>query len=165
MQPRIAQRGRDWSAAVVGARKRLSAAVTVAFTLLGGVAVAAPAAAQGVIGTGSGRAGAIVAWGVALSGVIAGALALARSAGRIGIGDGRDGAIVALVMGLMGIGLAALHLATSSGGIGTGNGRAGAIVALALGLIGMVLGRLALARCRTTVQVRLKTRRETQSDV
>ena len=106
------------------------------------VAIATPAAAQGVIATGSGRAGASVAAMVALIGVITGGRALAR--------NGRDGAIVALVMGLIGTFLAGLHLATSSGGIGTGNGRAGAIVGVVLGLIGMVLGRMALVRSSRT---------------
>jgi hypothetical protein len=117
--------------------------------VLAGVALAAglaaPAAAQGVIATGSGRGGAIVAWGVALAGVIAGGLARARS-GR-SAGSGRDGAIVALVLALMGMALAGLHIATTSGAFyGAGNGRAGAIVALVLGGIGVVLGRGALAR-------------------
>jgi hypothetical protein len=81
---------------------------------------AAPTAQAGVVGTGGGRAGAVVA------GLVA--------------------AIVALVTGLLGTALAVLHLATSSGGIGTGNGRAGAIVAVVLGLGAMVLGRTALGR-------------------
>jgi hypothetical protein len=126
------------------------ARVAIATALLGGFCLAAPAAAQGVIATGSGRAGATVAGMVALIGVVTGGLALARSASRMGTGNGRDGAIVALVLGLVGMALAGLHLATSTGGIGTGNGRAGAIVALVLGLIGMVLGRLALARSSRT---------------
>jgi catechol 2,3-dioxygenase-like lactoylglutathione lyase family enzyme len=121
-----------------------------AVALLGGVGLAAPAAAQGIIGTGSGRTGASIAAVVALIGVVIGGLALARSSGRIGGGKGRDGAIVALVAGLIGTALAGLHLATATGAIGTGSGRAGAMVALVLGLIGMVLGWLALARSRRT---------------
>src|SRR5687768_12009350 len=144
---------------VVGARRSLvtrarslfRARVAAASALLGWFGLAAPAAAQGVVGTGSGRAGAIVAWVVALIGVVTGGLALARSAGRVGTGNGRDGAIVALVLGLMGMGLAGLHLVTTSGGYyGTGNGRAGAIVALLLGLVGMILGRRTLARSSRT---------------
>jgi Family of unknown function (DUF6223) len=159
MQSRNAQRSRDCPTGAVGARRSLVtrtrallrvALVAIAAALLGGFGLAAPAAAQGVIGTGSGRAGAVVAWLVALIGVVIGGLALARSAGRIGTGNGRDGAIVALVLGLIGMALAGLHLATSTGGIGTGNGRAGAILALVLGLIGLVLGRLALARSSRT---------------
>jgi hypothetical protein len=127
------------------ARSRLRFA-RAAIALLGGVGLAGPAAAQGVIATGSGRAGASVAALVALIGAIVGGMALSRAAGRRGTGNGRDGAIVALVLGLVGMLLAALHLATSSGGIGTGNGRLGAIVAVVLGLIGILLGRQALVR-------------------
>ncbi|XXZ53924.1 DUF6223 family protein [Sorangium sp. So ce341] len=123
-------------------------AAAAAAALLGGVGLAAPAAAQGVIGPGSGRAGATVAVVVGLIGAVVGGLALARSVGRTGTGNGRNGAIVALVLGLIGMVLAGLHLATSTGGIGTGNGRGGAIVALVLGLIDVVLGRLALVRSR-----------------
>ena len=126
-----------------------------AAALLGEFGLAAPVAAHapvaaGLIGGGSGRAGASLAAVVGLIGAIIGGLALARSAGRIGTGNGRNGAIVALVLGLIGIVLAGLHLATSTGAIGTGHGRGGAIVALLLGLIGMVLGRLALARSHST---------------
>ena len=158
MQSRNAQRSRECPRAVIGTRRSFVTRtrsllrvvlVAIATAALLGFGLAAPAAAQGVIGTGSGRAGAIVAWVVALIGVVTGGLAL-RSARRIGTGNGRDGAIVALVLGLIGMALAGLHLATSTGGIGTGNGRAGAIVALVLGLIGMVLGRLALARSSRT---------------
>ena len=90
------------------------AIAAAAAALLGGFGLAAPAAAQGVIGTGSGRAGAIVAWVVALIGVVTGGLALARSAGRIGTGNGRLGAIVALVLGLIGLVLGRLALTRSS---------------------------------------------------
>ena len=130
------------------ARVGLAAA---AADLLVRAVLAVPAAAQGVIATGSGRGGASVAALTALGGVAAGGLALARSAARPAKArSGRDAAIVALVLALMGIALAALHLATSSGGIGTGNGRAGAIVALLLGGIGVVLGQRALVRTRAT---------------
>jgi hypothetical protein len=98
---------------------------------------AAPTAQAGVIGTGGGRTGAVVAGLIALVGVVAGVRARFRSGGR-------DAAIVALVTGLLGAALAVLHLATSSGGIGTGNGRAGAIVAVALGVGAMALGWMAL---------------------
>lgn len=114
--------------------------------LLGAVGLASPAAAQGVIATGSGRAGATVAALVALVAVVVGGYALRRSRDRPG--SGRDGAIVALVVGLMGIVLAVLHLATSTGAIGTGNGRGGAIVAFVLGAVGLVLGWMALSRSR-----------------
>jgi hypothetical protein len=100
-----------------------------------------------VIGSGSGRTGAIVAAVVGLMSVVIGGLALAR-AGRIGSNSGRAGAVVALATGLIGMVLSVLHLATSTGGFGTGSGRAGAIVALVVGQIGINLGGLALARSR-----------------
>jgi hypothetical protein len=117
---------------------RLSLITAAAPALLGGC---------GLIGPGSGRAGASLAAVVGLIGVVIGGLALARAAGRI-TGTGRNGAIVAMVLGLIGMVLAGLHLATNTGAIGTGSGRAGAIVAVVLGLIDMVLGGLALARSR-----------------
>ena len=92
----------------------------------------------------AGRARSLVGTVVGLISLVAGGLALARSAGRIG----RAGAIVALVLGLIGVVLSVVHLGSSTGGFGTGGGRAGAIVALVLGLIGMNLGGLALARSR-----------------
>src|SRR5262245_6978458 len=76
MQPRNAQRARATIAAAVSA-------------LFGDLAFAAPAAAQGVIASGAGRAGATVAGLVALIGVITGGLALVRSRGGIGTGKGR----------------------------------------------------------------------------
>ena len=91
MQSRNAQRGRDCPQGVIGAgrspltrtrsllRVARVAIVAAASALLGGFGLAAPAAAQGVIGTGSGRAGATVAAVVALIGVVVGGLALARS--------------------------------------------------------------------------------------
>jgi len=134
---------------------RVALIAAAAAPLLGGFGLAAPVAAHisvatGVIGPGSGRAGASLAAVVGLIGVVIGGLALARSVGRIGTGNGRNGAIVALVLGLIGMVLAGLHLATNTGDIGTGHGRAGAIVALVLGPIGIVLGGLALARSRRT---------------
>ena len=87
--------------------------IPIAAALLGGVGLAAPAAAQGIVGTGSGRAGATVAAVVGLTGVVIGGLTLARSAGRIGTGNGRGGAIVALVLGLIGMVLGRLALARS----------------------------------------------------
>lgn len=138
------RRGTPFRGSVRRAAASVIAKAAVAFC--GSVGLAAPAAAQGVIGPNAGRVGATVAALVGLLGVVAGGLAQASAAGRIGKGNGRDGAIVALVLGLVGITLAALHLATSSGGIGTGNGRAGALVALFLGGIALVLGRLVLVR-------------------
>lgn len=136
--------------------RHLPAAAAAA--LLGGFALATPAAAHVSVqpaaasadAMSSGRLGAVVAALVALTGVVIGGLALARSAGRIGTGDGGSGAIVALMAGVIGMALGGLVVATSDGGIGTGNGLGGAIVALVVGLIGMVLGGLALARSRRT---------------
>jgi len=126
---------------------RIPFAVAVS-AILGELALAAPAAAQGVIGAGSGRAGAIVAWAVALIGVVTGGVARSRSVRGVGPRNGRDGAIVALVTSVSGMALAVLHLVTSPGAIGTGNGRLGAIVALLLGAIGSLLGRAALRRSK-----------------
>jgi hypothetical protein len=136
-------------------RSLIRVALIAAAALLGGLGLAAPAAAHvsdaaGVIGFGPGRAVASLAAVVGLIGVVIGWLALARSASRVGTGNGRNRAIVALVLGLIGMVIAGLHLATSTGGIGTGHGRGGAIVAVVLGPIGMVLGGLALARSRRT---------------
>src|SRR5437868_1740925 len=80
-------------------RARLPIRVTLiaiaAAALLAELGLAAPAGAQGVIGTVPGRVGGSEAAVVALIGVVTGALAL-RSARRAGTGNGRDGAIVAL---------------------------------------------------------------------
>ena len=120
MQSRNAQRS---SRRLIGARRSpvthtrsllrvvLVAIAAAASALLG---LAAPSAAQGVIATGSGRAGATVAALVALIGVVTGGLALARSSGRVATGNGRAGAIVALVLGLVGMVLGRLALARSS---------------------------------------------------
>jgi len=124
----------------------------VAAALLGGVWLAAPAAAHVLVadgGSGSGRAGSIAALAAALISVVIGGWAL-RSAGRVGSGNERGGSIAALVVGLVGIALGGLALAGSDGGVGSGNGRGGAIVALGVGLVGVVIGALALARSRRT---------------
>ena len=97
---------------------RVALIAAAAAALLGGFGLAAPAAAHvtvadGVIGPGSGRAGASLAAVVGLIGVVIGGLALARSAGRMGTGNGRNGAIVALVLGLIGIVLGGLARARS----------------------------------------------------
>jgi hypothetical protein len=129
-----------------------------AAALLGGIGLAAPAAAHvsaqpaaaSVYTMSAGRLGATLAAVLGLTGVIIGGLALARPTGRIGTGSGRLGAIVALVAGPIGMALGGLVVATSDSGIGTGNGRGGAYVALVVGLISIVLGGLALARSRRT---------------
>lgn len=129
--------------------------------LLEAIALATPAAAQGMIATGSGRAGAQVAALASLIAVVFGGRALrsSRAPAPAGARNGRDGAIVAVVLGAVGVVLATLHLATTSGGFGTGNGRAGAIVAALLGLVAVVIGRMALARSSA-----LNARREARSD-
>ena len=129
-----------------------------AAALIGGFALAAPAAAQlsdqppavTVYSLTPERLAAIAAAAVGLIGAVIGGLALARSAGRIGTGDGRRGAIVALVMGPIGLVIGGLVVATADGGLGTGNGLGGGIVAMMVGLLGMILGGLALARSRRT---------------
>jgi hypothetical protein len=127
-----------------------------AAALLGGVGLAAPAAAHvsaqpaaaSVYTMSAGRLGSTVAAVLGLTGVIIGGLALARPTSRIGTGNGRLGATMALAAGLIGVALGGLVVATSDSGIGTGNGRGGAYVALVVGLIAMVIGGLALARSR-----------------
>jgi Family of unknown function (DUF6223) len=129
-----------------------------AAALVGGLGLAAPAAAQvsaqpadvNVYTMSPGRIGAMVAAVVGLIGAVIGWRALARSAGRIGTGDGRRGAIVALVLGPIGLIIGGLVVATADGGLGTGHGLGGGIVAMIVGLIGTALGGLALARSRRT---------------
>jgi hypothetical protein len=86
--------------------------------------------------------------GVALVGVVVGALALARQTGRLGIRSGRSGAIVALGSGLVSLLSGSLNLMTANGGPGTGNGVVGAAAAFVLGLIALPLGWVALTRSR-----------------
>lgn len=97
-----------------------------------------------------GRLGAGTGGLLALVGVVAGVLALARRGGRLGTGTGQRGAIVALTTGLIGMALGGLVAATAKGGIGTGNGLGGAFVALVLGLIATILGGIVLARSPRT---------------
>ncbi|MEO3929117.1 DUF6223 family protein [Micromonosporaceae bacterium B7E4] len=87
---------------------------------------------------------------LALTSVVIGGLALARSAGRIGNGNGKRGAILALTAGLIAVVNGALVVVTADGGLGTGNGIAGGYLALVLGTIAVVLGGLALARSSRT---------------
>ena len=130
-----------------------------AAALLGGSGLATPAAAHVSAQSAAvdaytltaGRLVGTVAALVALTGVVIGGLALARSAGRIGNGNGKRGAIVALVAGLTGMVIGGLVVAAAEGGPGTGYGIVGGFAALAIGLIATVLGWLALARSRRTV--------------
>ncbi|MFE9203262.1 DUF6223 family protein [Micromonospora sp. NPDC007230] len=134
--------------------RHLLAAASAA--LLGAVGLAEPAAAHvsvqpaavSAYTLSAGRIGAIVAALLALTGVVLGGLAMARSAGRIGGGSGRRGAIGALALGLTGMVIGGLVVATADGGLGTGNGLGGGVVALVVGLIGVALGGLTLARSR-----------------
>src|SRR5690348_7109526 len=63
---------------------------------------------------------------IALAGVIAGGLAIARPAGRFGTDSGRLGAMVALLAGFAAAVNGGLNLAVANGGPGTGNGVVGA---------------------------------------
>ncbi|WP_274564855.1 DUF6223 family protein [Streptomyces spiramyceticus] len=136
--------------------RHLLAAATAG--LLGAFGLATPAAAHASVQSAAadvytmsaGRRGAVVAALLALTGVVIGGLALARSTGRIGTGPGRRGAVLALVAGLIGMTLGGLVAATASGGLGTGNGLGGAVVAMVVGLIGMALGGVSLTRSRRT---------------
>lgn len=86
---------------------------------------------------------------LALAGVAAGGLALARPAGRFGGAYGRLGTGIALTAGLIAILNGGLNLAVANGGPGAGNGVVGGAAALVLGLIAMAAGGLALARSRS----------------
>ncbi|MEV5971693.1 DUF6223 family protein [Streptomyces sp. NPDC051921] len=83
---------------------------------------------------------------LALGGVVAASLALARTAGRLRSGNARTGARVALVASPVGAVLGTVVVVTADGGLGTGNGLGGGVVALLLGLVGTALGRRALNR-------------------
>ena len=129
-----------------------------AAALPGGVGLATPAAARVSAQSApvdaytltTGRLLGTVAALVALAGVVAGGLTLARSAGRISNGNRKRGAIVALVAGLTGMVIGGLVVAAAEGGPGTGYGIVGGFAALVIGLIATVLGWLALARSRRT---------------
>ena len=156
MQTGTSDAGRIPCARIIAARtsftvrrrsgNRVARIATTVGMLIVGLALAAPAAAEGVVGTVPGRVGGSTSALVAIVGVVAGTIALRRSSRALGPASGRDGAIVALVLGVVGLFLAAVHLATATGGVGTGSGKAGAVVAAVLGVIGGALGRAALAR-------------------
>src|SRR4051794_31287895 len=93
-------------------------AALAAAALFGGLVYAALVAAHvsepaatTVYGLTPRRLWATAAAGLALIGVIIGALALRRSAGRIGTGNGRLGAVVALAAGLIALVNGGLNLA------------------------------------------------------
>ncbi|MEW2136507.1 DUF6223 family protein [Streptomyces sp. NPDC005409] len=139
----------------MSARRLFAASATA---LLGGLVLAAPAAAHAsvdpvaadVYDFGIGRLGATTGGLLGLAAVVLAVLALARPAGRLGTATGPFGAVTAMTAGLTGIALGALVAATAEGGLGTGNGLGGAYVALLLGLIGTALGGRALSRSRRT---------------
>jgi hypothetical protein len=87
------------------------------------------------------RGPSIVADLVALLGVAAGALALARVRGRFGGGSGRVSSMVAMAAGLVGIVIAVWALAIADGGPGTGDGVVGSAFAIVLGAVAVALGR------------------------
>ena len=107
-------------------------------------------AATTVYGLTPRRLWATTAAGLALVGVVVGALALARPASRLGTASGRRGAIVALVAGLIAMVNGGLNLAIANGGPGTGNGVVGGAAAFVLGMIALPIGALALTRSRRT---------------
>ena len=99
--------------------------------------LAAPATAQGLT---AGRLWSLVAAVLAVSGVAAGAPALARS--RRGWGRAAVAAGSAAVL------VGALVVVTADGGPGSGSGIVGGALAAAVGAVAVVLGGLALARTR-----------------
>lgn len=82
---------------------------------------------------------------IALIGVVAGGLALARPSGRFGTTLGRLGSVVAGVIAALNGGLV---LAVANGGPGSGNGVVGGAAALVLGVGAIGLGGLAFRRSR-----------------
>ncbi|WP_405443248.1 DUF6223 family protein [Streptomyces avidinii] len=134
--------------------RRLSAAAAAA--LLGGIGLAAPAAAHAsaqpvaasVHDFSLGRLGATSGGLLGLTAVVIAVLALARPTGRLGTANGSLGAMTAIAAGLTGMALGGLVAATADGGLGTGNGLGGAYVALLLGLTGTALGGRAVSRSR-----------------
>lgn len=126
----------------------------VAATLLGGLTLAAPAAATvsvhplaAATGMTSGRLGPTLTALVGLIAVVIGGRVLARSY-RNDTRSGGRGAVAALVLGLISSVAGGLFAATADGGPGTGNGIVGSWAAMGLGLTAMILGGLAMARSR-----------------
>jgi hypothetical protein len=111
--------------------------------------VSVPAATT-VYGMTPRRLWATTAAGLALIGVVIGALAVARRGGRFGTSSGRLGAVIAVTAGLIAVVNGGLNLAVANGGPGTGNGVVGGAAAFVLGLVGLSLGGLALVRWRRT---------------
>jgi len=88
----------------------------------------------------TGRLVGAVAALVALAGVVAGALAVARHR--------RRGATAALATGVAGMAAGGIVVAMAEGGPGTGYGIVGGFAALAIGLVAAALGGLGLACAR-----------------
>ncbi|HTJ85090.1 MAG TPA: DUF6223 family protein [Polyangiaceae bacterium] len=108
--------------------------------------VAEPAATT-VQGLTSRRLWATTTVALGLAGVVAGAIALARSASPPRA-SARLAALGALVAGLVAAVNGALVVAVATGGPGTGNGVVGGAGGFVLGLIALVLGGLTLLRAR-----------------
>lgn len=107
--------------------------------------LAASAAAQSTAAAATltpGRLWSVVAVLLGSAGVVAGALALARSTGRGG---------AALTAGSAGSVVGGLIVATADGGPGSGSGIVGGYVALVVGVTALALGVLARARSRRAV--------------
>jgi hypothetical protein len=91
------------------ARALIGAVVGLISLVIGGLALARP---SGPIGSGNGRAAAMVPLVLGLIGVLLSVMHLG-SAGGFGTGGGRAGAIVALVLSLIGMSLGGLAMARS----------------------------------------------------
>jgi hypothetical protein len=109
------------------------------------LAVSVQPEAVSVYSLSPGRIGASTAVVLGLIGVIAGGMALVRSAHP---GDARRKGIAALVLATVALAVGGLVVVTAKGGVGTGGGFGGGVVAVIVGLIGSILGGLALARSR-----------------
>ncbi|CAM5263762.1 DUF6223 family protein [Streptomyces narbonensis] len=131
--------------------------VTAAAAMLGGLVLAAPAAAHDLAQSADVEAYTLTTarfWATAaallgLAAAVIGGLARARSVRPIGRG-GKKRAIVALVAGLIALVGGVLNLAVADGGPGTGNGVVAGALALLSGLTAAILGGLALSRSRRT---------------
>jgi len=94
------------------------------------------------------RLWATTAAGLALLGLIAGGISLARPVSRLASGSAPFEAIIAIAAGVVAALNGALNVAVATGGPGTGNGVVGGAAALVLGLAAAGTGWIALARSR-----------------
>jgi catechol 2,3-dioxygenase-like lactoylglutathione lyase family enzyme len=122
----------------------LFAGLTHSVLVAGHVAEPAATTVQGLT---SRRLWATTTVALALCGVVAGGLALARPA-RLRIATARFAALGALAAGLVAAVSGALVVAVATGGPGTGNGVVGGAGGLVLGLVALLLGGVTLARAR-----------------